>query len=376
MKVCMVTASTNELMNIGRFLQCSNAVEEHDVNIIVVDEGDRLVRRRNERILEEVNHQFYGPRERQRWFKKRFNSSYRKYLTVIPERCHAETSFGFLASYEEKTDIIIEIDDDVFPLQKSDLVNAHISNLEKGDGVTVYSLGKWYNTLENLKLNTSCELFPRGHPYSSGSRRSDYEWASGRGDCILNMGLWSGVLDLDAVTHLYLGGLDGRSEVEVFDLKREKVIVRPESFFAVCSMNTAFRSEVLPAFYQLYMKFAGIDRFDDIWSGIFLKRIADHLGKKMCLGKPMVYHDKRPRNILNDLRSELEGMIINELLWEIVDGIQFNGNDYFDCYDELINGLRRNLQKFKEKRHKDFIELQLEKMRLWLEVTDKLSIEC
>lgn len=54
--------------------------------------------------------------------------------------------------------------------------------------------------------------------------------------------------------------------------KREKVIVGKGTYLAVCSMNTSFTPEIIPAFYQLYMNFMGVDRFDDIWSGIFLKK--------------------------------------------------------------------------------------------------------
>jgi len=35
-------------------------------------------------------------------------------MSVISERCHAETSFGFLITYEEEADVTIEMDDDFF----------------------------------------------------------------------------------------------------------------------------------------------------------------------------------------------------------------------------------------------------------------------
>lgn len=117
----------------------------------------------------------------------------------------------------------------------------------------------------------------------------------------------------------------------------------------------------------------GIDRFDDIWSGIFLKKITDHLDDKLCLGKPSVYHDKRPRNIFKDLKSELEGMIINEKLWKVVDDIELNGKDYYECYSELADGIEKRLYEFNEKLHEDLIKLQVEKMKIWLSIIDKLK---
>jgi hypothetical protein len=137
-------------------------------------------------------------------------------------------------------------------------------------------------------------------------------------------------------------------------------------------MNMAFRTEIVPSFYQLFMKEFGIDRFDDIWSGIFLKKIADHLGDRVSLGAPIVVHNKRPRNIFKDLRSELEGIVINEDLWRIVDSLDLNGTNYHDCYASLIDSLAIRLDQFREKLHRDFMKLQLKKMRLWLDVVDKI----
>lgn len=166
-------------------------------------------------------------------------------------------------------------------------------------------------------------------------------WELNNEKCVLNMGLWIGHPDLDAVTILYHEGLDGRCRINGEDLKREKVVVDKGTYFAVCSMNTSFVSKVIPAFYQLYMNYLGVVRFDDIWSGIFIKKIADHLGDNICLGIPLVYHDKRARNIFKDLKKEIEGIAINEILWKIVDETNLFGKDYYECYLELANELEK-----------------------------------
>jgi len=139
-------------------------------------------------------------------------------------------------------------------------------------------------------------------------------------------------------------------------------------------MNTAFLPEIVPAFYQLYNNFMGIDRFDDIWSGIFLKKIADHLGKKVCLGAPMVNHRKRPRDTFRDLRKELEGMIINEKLWTLADEVEIEGSTYWDAYYSLIRELEKKIPKaFSEPRYRRFLKVQLQKMRFWLKITEDLT---
>jgi hypothetical protein len=373
MKIYIVIPSINVLFNLYGFEKEITELKDN-VKVIVVDEGDEVIRKKNNEILKNFNYEFYGPKERIQWFKDHFTGNYEKYFSIIPEKCHAETSFGFLIAWEEGAHVILELDDDCFHVSDHELIRGHLDNLINNDGFIVYSNSKWYNTIENLVLNNNFLMFPRGHPYASKARVENYSWeVSKTKKCVLNMGLWVGHPDLDALTILYNGGLDGRGHVKSVGLKRDKIIIGKGTYFAICSMNTSFQRNIIPAFYQLYMKVMGIDRFDDIWSGLFIKKIADHIGDNICLGKPLVYHDKRPRSTFIDLKAELEGMIINEVLWEIVDSLEINGKDYFECYLELANGIEKNIKKFNEKVHRDFISLQVEKMKLWLELIDKIK---
>jgi len=371
MKASIVIASINTLDNVKAF---EPALTGHDCKVIVVDEGEPVIRKKNEKILANIPHENYGTQERREWFKRRFGPAYRKLLTVIPKRCHAETSFGFLVAYEENPDIILEIDDDVFPFEKRPYIDAHTQNLLRNDGATVDCKEKWYNTIENLILTQEKTLFPRGHPYGIRVRNEDFTWNNHGGKCVLNMGLWAGYPDLDALTILYNNGFNGRCSIEAEGRKREKIVVGKGTYFAVCSMNTAFLPEIVPAFYQLYSNFMGIDRFDDIWSGIFLKKITDHLNKKVCVGAPLVDHRKRPRDVFKDLRKELEGVMINEKLWMLVDEAKIEGATYADAYGSLIEELEKTVPKaFAELSHRKFLKFQLEKMRLWLRITDRLA---
>jgi hypothetical protein len=343
MNVYIVVTSKNELEHLSeRYLRNAN-------KIIIVDEGEKSVRFKNSIRFYDLNIDFYGPYERESWFKERFGTSYKRYLSVIPERCHAENSFGFLVAWEEDADYIIELDDDVRPLDKYPPIRYHLKSLCTNNGITVHSKGKWYNTLDNLKLNNtnSLRLFPRGYPFDMDTRIESYTWIEKGGKCILNMGLWTAHPDLDALTILYHGGLTGRCFIKGIELEKEKIIVGEGTYFPICSMNTSFRRQIIPAFYQLYMKYLGIDRFDDIWSGVFFKKIADHLGDKVCLGAPLVYHNKRPRDVFSDLKVELEGIAINEQLWKIVDDIELNYKDYYNCYSELILGIEKILMVLK-----------------------------
>lgn len=371
MKVYIVTASINELVNIEAF---EPSLTNHECKVLVIDEGDGTVRKRNESLLSDIPHVYYGPSEREEWFKERFGSEYSKYLSVIPENCHAETSFGFLVAYEEQPDFIIELDDDVFPARGHDLVQGHADNLFKSGGVTARSKAKWYNVMENLMLNIDGRVFPRGHPYAQDARTEKYIWSDHDGKCVLNMGLWLGSPDLDALTVLYHGGLNGICNIEGRGCRREKVIISEGTYIAISSMNLAFVPKIIPAFYQLYMNFMGIDRYDDVWSGIFLKKIVDHLGDRISLGETIVTHNRRPRNVFSDLKKELGGMMINEMLWRIIDSLELEGETYWDAFNSFVNGFEREIRGSQiDLLHLKFLEVQSSKIRLWLETIDKLE---
>jgi len=377
-RIYVTIASINTLENLGGLLNNRNECSEnrHDVRIVVIDEGDQALRKHNSKILSNLpngSYAFYGPKEREHWFKSRFNSGYYQYLSVIPEKCHAETSFGFLVAYENEAPIVIEVDDDVLAVPDHDLVEGHRRNLIESQGVRVHAKNKWYNSLENLSLNSHKKKFPRGHPYASRCRDENYEWIEVGGKCVLNMGLWSGAPDFDALTILYHGGLNGVCKIKAESINREKIIVGEGTYFAICSMNTGFLSKIIPAFYQLYMNHMEIDRYDDIWSGLFLKKVADHLGDNVCLGAPLVYHDKRPRDTFKDLKKEIEGMVMNERLWRVIDELSIDGNNYTDAYLSLTENLQRHLSKIAlNAYHEKFMKIQMTKMRKWTEITDKL----
>jgi hypothetical protein len=365
MKPFLVIATINELANLKGLLE---ELRITSTKVIAVDEGDESVRAQNDKILPNVDKAYYGPRERREWFKERFGKNYEKFLSLIPERAHAETSFGFLVAYEEGADFIVELDDDVF---MKGLIEGHRSNLFDDTGETVSSESRWYNTMDAIALNEKGSFFPRGHPYSPETRVEDYKWSKTGGRCILNMGHWIGNPDFDALTILYYGGLDGRCHIRGTKLKRDKVIVDKGTYFAVCSMNAAFVPKVLPAFYQLYMNTMGIDRFDDIWSGIFLKRVADHLGDSICLGRPVGVHNKRPRSVFKDLKKEMDGMVMNETVWKMIEG-DIRGKSYSDAYLSLTDLLASGAEKLVDENHKRFLKLQAEKMRLWVEALDSV----
>ena len=305
---------------------------------------------------------------RERWFEERGLS---EYAHLIPEASHAQTSFGLLYLWaNERFEYGIFIDDDTRPHPEDDFFGTHLANLSyEGRLTTVESDERWVNVL----YQGENDLYPRGYPYSA----MDEEVRAGPAHAdsvVASQGLWTNVPDLDAVRILTDGDLRGQAQTRTSpDDFGADFVASEGNYLTVCSMNLAFEREVVPAFYQLPMDDNRWDvgRFDDIWSGVFLKRACDVLDKQIYNGAPLCEHNKAPRSTFDDLQNEVAGLELNEHLWEIVDGAGGDAESYAGVLraiaDELVAG------DWSDWNNGEFLNYCGEYMRDWLGCLDAIE---
>ncbi len=269
---------------------------------------------------EGVSGEVFDAERRGEWFEEH---GVEEYAHLVPAASHAQTSFGLLYMWANEFDYGVFIDDDTLPHPEFDFFGAHLDNLAfEGEVECVRSDTNWVNVLyQNVEEHG---LYPRGYPYAAMDETVSTETRY-VDDVVASQGLWTNVPDLDAVRILMDGDLRGQARTRTsagdFD---GNFVAAPGQYLTVCSMNLAFEREVIPAFYQLPMDDNewNVGRFDDIWSGVFLKRAADALGKEMLTGYPLCEHNKAPRSTFDDLANEAPGLELNEHLWRIVDGAE------------------------------------------------------
>ena len=208
---------------------------------------------------------------------------------IIPRGSGACRSFPMYLAWKEGCDYIITLDDDCHP--------------EPGDGeafigrhLESFQRDRWFRTIAGDD--------PRGVPYQR----------LGVLPVALNHGLWSDVADLDAPTSLVR-----LREPRTPLLPRAHEVVPPGMAFPLSAMNVCYRRDVIPIAYNLLMgpEWDGLDRFDDIWSGLILKRVIDHVGWYVTTGEPFVRHRRQSDPFMN-LRREALGIQIHERLWDYV----------------------------------------------------------
>jgi len=249
--------------------------------------------------------------DREAWFAEH---GVEEYSHLIPAASHAQTSFGLLYLWANDYEFGVFIDDDTLPHDEWDFFGTHLDNLaHEGDVEAVSSDEQWVNVL----YQSDTDLYPRGYPYSAMDESVQTE-STDVDRVVASQGLWTNVPDLDAVRILMDGDLQGQAQTRTgFDDFDRDFVAAEDNYLTVCSMNLAFRREVVPAFYQFPMDENAWDvgRFDDIWSGVLLKRAADLVGGQIYNGAPLCEHNKAPRSTFDDLANEVAGLELNEHFW-------------------------------------------------------------
>ena len=319
---------------------------------------------------EGVSGEVFDGSRRQEWYEA---NDVAEYSHVVPAASHAETSFGLLYMWaNERFEYGFFIDDDTLPHEDDDFFGRHMENLAfEGDIESVSSDEQWVNVLyQNADEHG---LYPRGYPYAAMDEtvETDTEYVD---DVVASQGLWTNVPDLDAVRILMDGDLQGQAQTRTSRADFEGDFVASEGdYLTVCSMNLAFEREVIPAFYQLPMDENEWDvgRFDDIWSGVFLKRACDVLGKQIYNGYPLCEHNKAPRSTFDDLTNEVAGLELNEHLWEIIDDIGADADSYAGVFGAMADELRDG--DYSEYNNGAFFNHVGEYMHDWLDCLESLQ---
>lgn len=257
---------------------------------------------------------------------------------IIPSQTSACRSYGYYKAWQRQPDYIMTVDNDCYPERSDYWKDGHVQMLNSP--VTL----DW--------INTAKEPYLRGFPYTIRDNTP----------VILNHGLWSNIPDLDGQSMLKYPDLR-------FDPSKQNMAMPRYSFFPMCGMNLAWRAELTPALYfGLFGPTYGFDQFDDIWAGVLVKKIVDHLRFGVRSGFPSVEHRKQS-DAQTNIRKQTPGMAMNETFWRVVQQIELTKDTIIDCYQELITKLPDVVENELEGWTKKFKEAAL----IWIDLFIKKS---
>lgn len=235
---------------------------------------------------------------------------------IISRRDSAIRSYGFLVAYRLGAEHIYSLDDDCHPVGDIPyFCQKHLSNLNKST--------KWTESILGMRT--------RGIPYKQLGVLNNV---------VFNMGLWRGVPDLDSIQTLS-GGMPLNFEPPNTDR-----ILPIGQYAPICGMNIAFKREVAVLSYFAPMgENQNFYRFDDIWFGIVLKKICDHLGLLISCGNPIIHH-KRASDPFVNLVKEAPGIKANEEFWQIIDNTVLSAKSPKECLLEIAVNLGKQVDTY------------------------------
>ena len=210
----------------------------------------------------------------------------------IPVGTDMIRSWGMYLAWRHHAPYVLTLDDDVRPISDFDPFEAYEQEFERG------SVSSRFLSVGAL---TTSDLQLRGFPYRERKRAK----------VAIQYGGWNGVLDFDAATQL-----SAQPGTAFF---RHIVMPVPRGVpVTTCIMNAAWRVEYTPIMWQLPMLHGKYNRFGDIWSGLFQKRVLDILGDVMLVnGRASVEHERASDPIKN-LEREQPGIYFNEQIADVV----------------------------------------------------------
>ena len=199
---------------------------------------------------------------------------------IIPRETDCVRGWGYLQAMRAKADIILTMDDDVFPDYPTDGIAEHVRAL-----TTPQDAHGWGRMLADVRTRG----IPEGAPP------------------VINHGLWTNVPDLDARMQLSKPPLPDRERYPL------ETILTMGLQYPISGMNLSWWSHWTPVLYFGLMGRHietgvpwGVDRCGDIWAGLAAKRLADYYQASIRSGTPFVHHARASDPRVN-LEKEASG---------------------------------------------------------------------
>jgi len=248
-----------------------------------------------------------------------------KLVSCLPEKHYSRKNIGYLIAMDRGVQIIIETDDDNFPLssfwkERKATVNAHI--LERLGWVNIY------------RYFSNGSIWPRGFPldFIKHDVPELQNLELHETYCPIQQGLADENPDVDAVFRLVC------SLPQTFD-KKANLAVGKESWCPFNSQNTTWFQDAFPL---LYLPSTCSFRMTDIWRSFIAQRICWENNWHVLFQSPTVRQERNEHDLLKDFSDEIPGYLNNRKICEsleqvrILEGKEHIPENMLCCYEKLV----------------------------------------
>lgn len=250
-----------------------------------------------------------------------------EYAKLCPENCYARKNLGYLLAMQEAAEVIVETDDDNFPLdgfwsQRRPEIR---TRLIPGQG--------WVNA---YRYFSDVFCYPRGFPLNLARSSWDSAPVASEAEshifCPIQQGLANGQPDVDAVFRML-------HPADINFVAERSIALGQGQWCPINSQNTTWWPSVFPL---LYLPATCSFRMTDIWRGLVAQRILQANGWALAFHRPTVRQDRNIHDPMDDFGKELPGYFGNEKIVACLQNLSLrSGSDGMFgnlelCYQELI----------------------------------------
>ncbi|MCA1846159.1 MAG: hypothetical protein LC792_23800 [Actinobacteria bacterium] len=204
---------------------------------------------------------------------------------LIGWKCIQRRSFGFLVAHEMGAEVIATIDDDNIPDETWG------KDLFVGSDVEVNYYETDLPAFDPIGATNHRELWHRGYPLQLLPKR-DYSSCSKRTvHCDVQADFWNGDPDIDAICRMQFAP-DCDFDVSTFPMAANAIA-------PFNSQNTFVAGSILSDYFM----FPHVGRMDDIWSAYYVQA----RGASVVFGKPTVFQERNPHDLVVDMKKEYLG---------------------------------------------------------------------
>lgn len=286
-------------------------------------------------------------------FQKDYLKRFPELDKYLPYDSFSRRNVGDLFSYENGFDLIVRVDDDNYPTDE-DFISLHSTVGSNHFKKIINSSNGWYNVCEELIDADSIPFYPRGYPYSKRWSTGEISISTKKVKVVLNAGLWLGDPDVDAITRL-------SKPINAIKYKRtygDTFALDKGTWCPINTQNTVYTRDIIPASFVP----PNVGRYDDIWSGYFLRKITDHFDHYVTYGSPLLFQKRNVHNLWVDLENEINGNIYTDHLIDTMNSFQLSETSYTNCYYELASKLDANLSE-----NRAVFDPVIKGMKIWYE---------
>lgn len=259
---------------------------------------------------------------------------------LIPYNSDNRRNIGYLMALGDGCEAILSMDDDNYPRAGTGFYQDHALVGFEAKLRTRSVRTHWYNVLADLGLP---HVYPRGFPYRHREETCFFQEVDETRKVMINVGLWLGDPDLDAVTWVHGG-------VKATLFRGKSFFLGPHTWSPISSQNTAVHRDVMVSYYFLPMNTTvrglEMDRYGDMFSGYFAEACAKHMGDGIRVGTPVVDHRRNSHQHWDDVRKELVciGMVEDLMDWLVQETLE--GKTYGEAYLSLADKLEDAVERF------------------------------